>query len=184
MQSAPLGDLVEQMLLRSDNDLAEALAHRLAVAQGRPATFAGGAAALQAELAGLVPDGAVALVDGSGLSRDDRVRPSAVAALLLAAVRDRTGRYGPVLSGLPVAGFAGTLADRYRTAPAAAAAGEVRAKTGTLDGVSALAGLVRTADGRLLVFDLTATAVPPGGTVAAEAALDRVAAALAACGCR
>ena len=59
-----------------------------------------------------------------------------------------------------MAGFAGTLADRFRTAPAAAAAGEVRAKTGTLEGVSALAGLVRTAGGRLLVFDLTATSVP------------------------
>jgi len=43
---------------------------------------------------------------------------------------------------------------------------------------------VRTADGRLLAFDVTADAVPLGATRAAEAALDRFAAALASCGCR
>ncbi len=63
-----------------------------------------------------------------------------------------------MLSGLPVAGFSGTLADRYREGGGLPAAGAVRAKTGTLNGVSALAGLVRTADGRLLAFDLTADA--------------------------
>jgi D-alanyl-D-alanine carboxypeptidase/D-alanyl-D-alanine-endopeptidase (penicillin-binding protein 4) len=91
-----------------------------------------------------------------------------------------------VLTGLPVAGFSGTLSERYRK-PAAGAglgAGVVRAKTGTLNGVSALAGLVRTADGRLLAFALTADGVPLGATKQAEAALDRLAAALAACGCR
>jgi D-alanyl-D-alanine carboxypeptidase/D-alanyl-D-alanine-endopeptidase (penicillin-binding protein 4) len=59
----------------------------------------------------------------------------------------------------------------------------VRAKTGTLDGVSALAGLVTTRSGAVLAFDITADGVPDGGTSAAEAALDRVAAALATCGC-
>ncbi|MCW2707348.1 MAG: D-alanyl-D-alanine carboxypeptidase/D-alanyl-D-alanine-endopeptidase, partial [Frankiales bacterium] len=64
-----------------------------------------------------------------------------------------------------------------------AAAGDVRAKTGTLDGVSALAGLVTTRTGGVLAFDITADRVPVGGTTAAEAALDRVATAMAACGC-
>jgi D-alanyl-D-alanine carboxypeptidase/D-alanyl-D-alanine-endopeptidase (penicillin-binding protein 4) len=61
----------------------------------------------------------------------------------------------------------------------------VRAKTGTLTGVSALAGLVHDADGRLIVFALIADRVPGGeaGTAGSEAALDRVAAALAGCGC-
>jgi len=139
-------------------------------------------------LARVVPaaaPGAYALVDGSGLSRDDRVTPAGIAALL-SAVADpgAGGRLGPVLSGLPVAGFDGTLADRYRAGPASVAAGSVRAKTGTLSGVSALAGLVRTRDGRLLAFDLTADAVPPGANRDAEQALDRLAAALASCGCR
>jgi D-alanyl-D-alanine carboxypeptidase/D-alanyl-D-alanine-endopeptidase (penicillin-binding protein 4) len=123
----------------------------------------------------------VALQDASGLSPLDRVQPRALARLLARVGQDP--RFAPVLSGLPVAGFDGTLADRYRTAPTAAAAGELRAKTGTLNGVSALAGLVRTRSGRLLAFDVTADGVPLTGTLAAQAALDRVATALAACGC-
>jgi D-alanyl-D-alanine carboxypeptidase/D-alanyl-D-alanine-endopeptidase (penicillin-binding protein 4) len=59
----------------------------------------------------------------------------------------------------------------------------VRAKTGTLNAVSALAGLLRTADGQLLAFDLTANAVPLGANRRAERALDALAARLAACGC-
>lgn len=185
--SQPVAQLVEGMLTRSDNDLAEALARQVAVVRGQPRSFDGAAAAVRAVLAGPLPGGSAgvttALVDGSGLSHDDRLTPAAVVALLSAALRDRTGRLAPVLSGLPVAGFDGTLGDRYRDATTAPAAGKVRAKTGTLTGVSALAGLVRTAQGRLLVFDLTADAAPVGRTRAAEAALDRAATALASCGC-
>ena len=90
-------------------------------------------------------------------------------------------RFGALLDGLPVAGFDGTLAKRYRTSPAA---GEVRAKTGTLNGVSALAGLVHTHDGAVLAFAFTANGIPLSGTQQAQAALDRLAAALAGCGCR
>jgi D-alanyl-D-alanine carboxypeptidase/D-alanyl-D-alanine-endopeptidase (penicillin-binding protein 4) len=82
-----------------------------------------------------------------------------------------------------VAGFDGTLSKRYRQVPTSAAAGMIRAKTGTLDGVSALAGLVTTRTGGVLAFDVTADRVPSAGTLAAEAALDRVATALASCGC-
>ena len=181
VDSPPVPDLVEQMLTYSDNDLAESLAHRLAIARGLPATFAGGAQATRDVLAA---GPGLALVDGSGLSVDDRVQPAAVAALLAKVAGDRTGRLGPVLSGLPVAGFDGTLQGRYRAGPTVLAAGQVRAKTGTLLGVSALAGLVRTADGRLLAFDVTLNAVPAAGTRAAEAALDRVTTALTGCGCR
>jgi D-alanyl-D-alanine carboxypeptidase/D-alanyl-D-alanine-endopeptidase (penicillin-binding protein 4) len=82
------------------------------------------------------------------------------------------------VEGLPVAGFTGTLADRYRRPPAVAGAGLTRAKTGTLAGVNALAGLTVDAAGRLLVFAfITDTAVGPDAT---EAALDRLAARIAA----
>ncbi len=189
VQSPAVPQLVEAMLTRSDNDLAEALARQVALSQGQPPSFAGAAAAVSQVLGTVLDDvglpaSAVRLVDGSGLSRLDRVQPASVSRLLAAVAGGDRPRLAPLLSGLPVGGFDGTLAKRYRTGPSVPAAGVVRAKTGTLLGVSALAGLVRTADGRLLAFDLTADAVPVGATRAAERALDRLAAALASCGCR
>src|SRR5690606_17749426 len=86
-----------------------------------------------------------------------------------------------VITGLPIAGFSGTLSPpRYTSASSRAGAGMVRAKTGTLAGVSTLAGLAYDADGRLLAFAFMAGdgkgPVDPGK-------LDRLAAAVAACGC-
>lgn len=86
----------------------------------------------------------------------------------------------PVVTGLPVAAFTGTLSNRYRGQ--SAGAGAVRAKTGTLTGVNTLAGTVVDADGRLLVFSFmtTGTTDPQG----AQEALDKLASAVANCGCR
>jgi D-alanyl-D-alanine carboxypeptidase/D-alanyl-D-alanine-endopeptidase (penicillin-binding protein 4) len=186
--SPTVQQLVEGMLTRSDNDLAEALARQVAIARGKPASFAGAAAALKEVLREALTEvgagpGAVLLQDGSGLSRLDRVQPGALTRLIASVAGRNRERLFPVLSGLPVAGFDGTLEKRFRTGPELPAAGVVRAKTGTLNGVSALAGLVRTTDGRLLAFDLTADSVPLGSTLAAQRALDRLAAALARCGC-
>jgi D-alanyl-D-alanine carboxypeptidase/D-alanyl-D-alanine-endopeptidase (penicillin-binding protein 4) len=188
VQSPTVQQLVEAMLTHSDNDLAEALARQVAMAEGQPPTFAGAAAALRAVLADVLvrvgsTPGAVLLSDASGLSRLDRVQPGALTRLLAAVAGADRDRLFPVLSGLPVAGFDGTLERRYRKGPGLPAAGVVRAKTGTLNGVSALAGLVRTRDGRLLAFDFTANSVPLGSTLASQTALDRLAAVLAGCGC-
>jgi len=87
-----------------------------------------------------------------------------------------------VLSGLPIAAVSGTLAGRFSGSGEQGATGMVRAKTGTLTGVSALAGTVVDSDGRLLVFAAMADQVK--STTTARAALDRIATALAACGCR
>jgi D-alanyl-D-alanine carboxypeptidase/D-alanyl-D-alanine-endopeptidase (penicillin-binding protein 4) len=187
VSSAPIPDLVEDMLLRSDNDLAEALGRHVALATGLPATFDGAAAGISAALRPLLapaglPARALALQDASGLSPLNRVQPVAIARLLALAASQP--RYGAVLSGLPVGGFSGTLQDRFRKGASLQAAGVVRGKTGTLTGVSALAGLVRTRSGRLLAFDLTADGIPERiSTRSSQAALDAVAAALASCGC-
>src|SRR4051794_9569777 len=181
VSSPPVSALVQRMLTDSDNDLAEALARATALRQGRPATFAGGARAVTSALAQAgVPAASTKLVDGSGLSTLDRLTPRVlVGALRLVVTRPELR---PIAAGLPVAGFTGTLADRYRGRPGRDGAGVVRAKTGTLAGVNTLAGLVRDADGRLLVFAfLTDRAADPDTT---EAALDRLASALADCGCR
>jgi D-alanyl-D-alanine carboxypeptidase/D-alanyl-D-alanine-endopeptidase (penicillin-binding protein 4) len=182
VQSAPVVRLVEQALSMSDNMLAEALARQVALARDLPASFEGSAEAVTEALAeaGLEVSG-LQLADGSGLSRENRVSADVLVDLVAGAADGSLGPAAALLSGLPVAGYDGTLADRGDSDPATAP-GTVRAKTGTLLGVHALAGTVVTADGRLLAFAVLADAAA-GGEIATEAALDDVAAALALCGC-
>ncbi|RFU22211.1 D-alanyl-D-alanine carboxypeptidase/D-alanyl-D-alanine-endopeptidase [Geodermatophilus marinus] len=183
VESAPVARLVEQSLSLSDNVLAEALARHVALARGLPATFQGAAQGVTdaIEDAGFDTTG-LELADGSGLAAGDRVPVSLLADLLTAAADGSAPGLSALLPGLAVAGYDGTLADRGDADPATAP-GAVRAKTGTLLGVHGLAGTVVTADGRPLVFAVVADDAP-GDVLAAEAALDAVAAALAACGCR
>lgn len=181
VESPPVAALVERMLARSDNELAESLARHVAIARGSSADFAGVATALPATIRDLGAD-PPDLRDGSGLSRLNRVTPAQLVGVLSVAVRE--ARLGAVLTGLPVAAFTGTLATRYDTAPSSGAAGRVRAKTGSLDNVATLAGVVETRSGRLLVFAFTADRLPTRFVAAAGRALDAAAAALAACGCR
>jgi D-alanyl-D-alanine carboxypeptidase/D-alanyl-D-alanine-endopeptidase (penicillin-binding protein 4) len=182
VQSAPVVRLVEQALSMSDNMLAEALARHVALARDLPASFEGSAEAVTEALAEAGLDVAgLQLADGSGLSRENRVSADVLVDLVAGAADGSLGPAAALLSGLPVAGYDGTLADRGDSDPATAP-GTVRAKTGTLLGVHALAGTVVTADGRLLAFAVLADAAA-GGEIATEAALDDVAAALALCGC-
>jgi serine-type D-Ala-D-Ala carboxypeptidase/endopeptidase (penicillin-binding protein 4) len=183
VRSAPVARLVEQALSQSDNLLTESLARHVALARDLPATFEGAAEAVTAALAGAGLDvTGVSLADGSGLSATDRVPVALLTELLSGAADGTLPGTSPVLSGLPVAGYDGTLFDRGDEDPETAP-GAVRAKTGTLLGVHGLAGTVVTAEGRLLVFAVVADGAPANGE-AAEAALDDVASALAACGCR
>ncbi|MFF8381735.1 D-alanyl-D-alanine carboxypeptidase/D-alanyl-D-alanine-endopeptidase [Streptomyces sp. NPDC015661] len=174
--SAPLADLVERTLTNSDNDLAEALARQTALARKQPASFQGAEKAVRDELARLgVPVAGARFADGSGLDRRDRVSAALLTGLLTRAADPARPTLRPVLTGLPVGGFTGTLAGRFGAAPAGA--GLVRAKTGTLTGVNTLAGTVVTPDGRLLAFAFLA-----GRTLSpyeAQPALDRLSAALA-----
>ncbi|MGI5349648.1 D-alanyl-D-alanine carboxypeptidase/D-alanyl-D-alanine endopeptidase [Streptomyces sp. CA-250714] len=182
-RSATLGALVERMLTNSDNDIAEALARQTALAQGEPAGFKGAGRAVRRTLEKLgLPLKGARFADGSGLDRADRASPALLTQLLtLAADPDRPGLRS-VLTGLPVAGFTGTLDTRYGGERGEPGAGLVRAKTGTLTGVNTLAGTVVDADGRMLAFAFMTTGAP--GRDAAQKSLDRLASALANCGCR
>jgi D-alanyl-D-alanine carboxypeptidase/D-alanyl-D-alanine-endopeptidase (penicillin-binding protein 4) len=182
VRSAPVERLVEQALTASDNLLAESLARQVAIARHLPASFAGAAQAVTAAVAdaGLDTTG-LTLVDGSGLSTQDLVPARLLVDVVRAASDGTAPAAAGLLSGLPVAGYDGTLADR--AADSAGIPGAVRAKTGTLLAVNDLAGTVLTADGRLLAFAVLADGAA-GSVGTTETALDVVAAALAGCGCR
>jgi D-alanyl-D-alanine carboxypeptidase/D-alanyl-D-alanine-endopeptidase (penicillin-binding protein 4) len=188
VSSAPVNELAEHALRSSDNVLAEVLAREVAVARGAEPSFAGAAGATLAALrqAGFDPSGAE-LVDGSGLSTRNQVPARLLAEVLAAAAAPAKGPRDtqflrPILSGLPVAGGEGTLDDRYAVdGRAAAGRGVVRAKTGSLTGVSSLAGVVTDTDGRLLVFALMSNGASPGTVRPLH---DAMAAQLSRCGCR
>jgi D-alanyl-D-alanine carboxypeptidase/D-alanyl-D-alanine-endopeptidase (penicillin-binding protein 4) len=187
VSSAPLTELIDNTLEMSDNTLAEMIGRQTAIATGAPATFDGVAETTMRVLSqnGFDLTG-VQVHDGSGLSSTNKVPARLLAQLLgVAAGPDgkdpRTAKLRPLLEGLPVAGGSGTLAVRYGAPNSVAGKGWVRAKTGTLDGVNTLAGVVLDSDNRVLVFALMSngSAQDPG-----RAALDVVAAALRGCGCR
>ncbi|MFE5584725.1 D-alanyl-D-alanine carboxypeptidase/D-alanyl-D-alanine-endopeptidase [Kitasatospora sp. NPDC056531] len=183
VDSPIMARLVERTLTTSDNQLAEAIARQVALAAHQPASFEGAATAVTQELAKLgVPMTAVVLNDGSGLHTGNAIPPAVLVRLLALAASEQHPALRPVLTGLPVAGFTGTLDKRYGSGSGAAdAAGLIRAKTGTLSNVNTLAGTVVDADGRLLVFAVMTRTSASADT--ARAAMDRVAAHLAACGC-
>jgi D-alanyl-D-alanine carboxypeptidase/D-alanyl-D-alanine-endopeptidase (penicillin-binding protein 4) len=122
---------------------------------------------------GVPLDGAV-FTDGSGLSHADRLAPRTLAGVLAAAAAPGRPELRPILTGLPVAAFTGTLTGRFHASPGA---GVVHAKTGTLTGTNTIAGTVLSASGRLLAFSfMSQDAASPA---AAQSALDALATALA-----
>ncbi|MEV6165201.1 D-alanyl-D-alanine carboxypeptidase/D-alanyl-D-alanine-endopeptidase [Streptomyces sp. NPDC052052] len=174
--SAPLSGLVERALTNSDNDIAEALARQTALAAGEPADFNGGRRAVTAQLKKLgLPLKGANFADGSGLNRKDKVTAGLLAGLLTRAADPDHPELRPVLTGLPVAGFTGTLSGRYTGK--SAGTGLVRAKTGTLTGVNTLAGTVVDKRGRLLAFAFLASGTTSPSE--AQSSLDALATALA-----
>lgn len=181
VHSAPLSTLVEQMLQESDNVIAECLARQVALARHRPPSFTGSAAAIRQVLSGLGVDAGTGMVDGSGLSASDRLTVQTLTRLLRVMTVTGSAALHDVIASLPVAAWSGTLDARYVSGAARSGAGLVRAKTGTLTGVSSLAGVVHDRGGRLLGFAFIADRAP--STPAADAALDDLTSALARCVC-
>jgi D-alanyl-D-alanine carboxypeptidase/D-alanyl-D-alanine-endopeptidase (penicillin-binding protein 4) len=186
VSSPPLSAIVGWMLRESNNVIAENLARQVALRERRPASFSGAAAAVTAVLRRLGVPGRIHLVDGSGLSPQDRMAPATLAHVVSLASADPQGRLRAAITGLPVAGFSGTLAPggSVFTGFSAWSRGLVRAKTGNLSTVATLAGLVYDASGRVLAFAFMTDRVRPLNLGRAAAGLDRMASALAGCGCR
>jgi D-alanyl-D-alanine carboxypeptidase len=186
VHSPSLSAIVGWMLRESNNVIAENLARQVALRTGRPASFAGAAGAVTAVAARLGIGSGIHLVDGSGLSPRDRISPMALAGLVRVAGGGRQAALRAAITGMPVAGFSGTLAPGQSVFGnfGPAALGTVQAKTGNLTRVVSLAGIVSDASGRLLAFAFMADRLPGGQLVHAAGVIDAMATALAGCGCR
>lgn len=180
VRSATLAQIVETLVRVSDNEAAEVVLRQVGLAAGGAGSFDAGTAAVEAALttAGISTRGLV-VNDGSGLSRDNRISPTTLAQTL--QVARGTARTSGLLADLPVSGFTGTLVGRF--ADLAEARGTVRAKTGTLSGVHSLAGYATDAGGAPVLFAVMSDRSDRGLPFQAQAALDRVAAAIATCAC-
>jgi D-alanyl-D-alanine carboxypeptidase/D-alanyl-D-alanine-endopeptidase (penicillin-binding protein 4) len=135
--SAPLADIVDEMLTDSNNETAELLTREIGRRHVATGTSAAGTRAIPTVLAplGVNVDG-VDLTDGSGLAHENRVTCRALMDVLVLANRPK---FAALDRGLAVAGQTGTLATRFVGTPLA---GRLRAKTGHIDGVVGLAGVV------------------------------------------
>ncbi len=186
VQSPPLTQIVQWMLEESNNVIAENLARHVAIAMGQQPSFSGGAAAVTSVLHSLGVTGALTLYDGSGLSPDDRIAPATLVQLISVAASHAKLR--PVLTSLPVEGFSGTLMQGGSVfgLGGKSGLGVVRAKTGNLSTVAALAGTTYARNGQLIAFAVMADQISnaPGALQRAATAMVNVASALAGCGCR
>ena len=149
--SATVGDLTRRMLRESENGIAELLVKEIGLKSERPGTTASGVRGVVASLdrRGL-PVSRSTIADGSGLSEANRVSCD----LLTSVVAGGDER---LLAGLAVAARDGTLERRFVGTPVA---GRLRAKTGSLDGVAALTGTVRSEAGNSLAFTYIVNGLP------------------------
>lgn len=187
VESAPLGEVLAEALSSSDNALTENLTRQAALADG---ARSGDAKDVARWVRSTLTDAGVdmsgtRLLDASGLSRGQRVPADTMSEVMQLGITGSAKSLRGVLLGLPVAGFTGTLHERFTEPEAVPAVGVARAKTGTLTGVSGLAGTTTTADGRVLTYVLLADQVPSTtGTLGARAVLDEIVGTLTTCGCR
>lgn len=147
LTSPPLRDVLASALRSSDNLTMELVTRELGVHASRQGTTAAGTQAVSATLSSLgLPTTGLVLVDGSGLDHGNRT----TCALLLATVqRSKDPELHALADGLPVAGETGTLATRLVRTPLQ---GKLRAKTGSLQGATALVGFVDVSRPLALAF--------------------------------
>jgi len=145
LDSPTVQELVDHVMLTSDNQVAELLMKELGARTGSGGTTAAGATAVAqwAVDLGAASPGSV-VVDGSGLDVGNQTTCGDLVAVL--ADSEPTGA---LAQGLPVAGRSGTLAGRFNST---AANGRLRAKTGSLNAVTSLAGFVNLPDGGTATF--------------------------------
>ncbi|CAG7845135.1 D-alanyl-D-alanine carboxypeptidase DacB [Pseudoclavibacter triregionum] len=179
--SAPVRDLVSQMLRESDDVLAEAIARQVAIRLGYQGSWDQVAPAMHAVMwsLGIDPAAGVYASDGSGLSNQSNASPRFIDRLL-EYIEDGAGGTKELTMMLPRNGMAGSLASRLTSLPT----GSVYAKTGWVDYGYGLAGYLAAADGTWLRFAVYVWKPRSGAFVtnANRDALDRIIAASWRCG--
>ena len=172
-ESPPLQTIMDWMLLWSDNTLGDRMATYAAMKAGFGYTESGIEKVFIKTLTDLEIDSTgLNAVDGSGLSKSNKVSARMIGQLLLKTYSNE--KYRTIYGGLPIGGVSGTMQTRFiKSAPSAI--GLVRAKTGTLNGTVSLAGYVQGGD-REYIFVAIADQIPKGTTAAkaARTALDKV----------
>ncbi len=147
LMSKPLAIILKDMLKESINLYAEHIMKVLGKEIVGEGSWSGGSKTIGKMLGELgISEPGIAIADGSGLSRWNRLTPYLLVKLLTAFYNDKC-----FYDSLPIAGVDGTLRNRMLST---SAQGNLRAKTGTLTGVSALSGYVTTRDNKVLVFSM------------------------------
>ena len=170
--SPPLQEIMDWMLIWSDNTLGNRMAMYASMKAGFGYAESGIEETFVRTLSNLEIDSTgLNAVDGSGLSRSNRVSAQMLAELLLKTYKN--DKYRTVYGGLPVGGVNGTMRNRFVTS-APKAIGLVRTKTGLLTGVVSMAGYVQGGD-REYIFVAIADQIPKNRTAAnaARVALDK-----------
>lgn len=183
VESAPVQEQAGVMMRESDNRLAETLGRVAAVSAGRDGSVEGLQQTLRESAREALGQEAVeglSVVDASGMTMDNRVSAVVLGELLRIAAADETGRFAPMVGTFPVGGVSGTLAERFDDPDEAAARSVTRAKTGTLNVVTALSGQTIRPDGHPVVVVVVFDDVEDTG--AARDAADRLYALVAADG--
>lgn len=179
VESATMAEQVQYMLSESDNYVAEVLARMTAAELGGEASSSGAVAAVRQVVSDVgLPMDNVTTTDNCGLAVGNLISPAKLAHLVKLMLVDPASDVGHALPGLPIAGLNGSLSERFEKEPQVAAAGLVRAKTGSLNSVTSLSGYVINAHGRVLVFSIIGNGLSDGAA-AARPVVDGTAAVLA-----
>jgi D-alanyl-D-alanine carboxypeptidase/D-alanyl-D-alanine-endopeptidase (penicillin-binding protein 4) len=183
-----VGDAVQVMLSRSENNIAEVLYRHVALATGHDPSWSGARDAAEANLAKVGIDASgMLLLDGSGLSRKDRVSPRFLTSVLRLARITKPAKYAVMFTpqALPVSGRTGTLSTsygRYVTPHSRCARGDVHAKTGSLYDTISLSGVAVTVAGGERLFSILVNHRPQRySALSARQVLDGLTATITGC---
>ncbi|MEO5973752.1 MAG: D-alanyl-D-alanine carboxypeptidase/D-alanyl-D-alanine-endopeptidase [Ilumatobacteraceae bacterium] len=147
VSSAPLTDVITEMLTNSDNNTAELLLKELGRSDTTPGTrISGIAVVLRVLQESNIDIAELAMTDGSGLDRSNRVTCTTLQSILV-----RDGGFGPLTMGFAVAGRSGTLSELFLNGPMS---GVMRGKTGTLTGAKTLSAVIPYSDNQAIIFSI------------------------------